>query len=61
MSSTEFKLEKREIVAVVFITDAWHLYDVASGLILEGPISDHADALERCKTRAYRIAKGWAP
>jgi len=57
----EFKLKRREIVAVVFITDAWHLYDIALGLILAGPFNDHADAVEQCKTRAFRVAQGWAP
>ncbi len=60
-STVEVKLRKREIVAVVFIKDGWHLYDLARELILAGPFSDHADALENCKTRAFRIAQGWTP
>jgi hypothetical protein len=61
MTSIEVKLKRIEFVTVVFVTDGWHLYDLNMGLILEGPFSEHGDAVERCKTRAWRISQGWAP
>lgn len=56
--------------AIVYMYDeaprGWYVVDfgrVVRGFpsVLAGPYNDHADAIEAIKTRAHRLAQGWAP
>jgi len=48
-----------EVTLIAFI-DAWYIIRL-NGEVLEGPFKDHADALTRIETRAWRISQGWSP
>lgn len=39
----------------------WVLYDLQTSEVLSGPHDSHADAEQAARTRAYRLAQGWAP
>jgi hypothetical protein len=51
---------KATMMLIVF-TDGWYIVNAENLFILAGPFDTHADAEEGVRTRAYRIAKGWAP
>jgi hypothetical protein len=49
-----------QIMRIVYWKDGWYIIDGGTK-VLAGPYNDHADAVEQVKTRAHRIAQGWAP
>lgn len=49
-----------QIMIVAFI-DAWYILDATDMSVISGPFETHEDACEYMKTRAWRVAQGWAP